>query len=82
MKCANPNCNRGIGLVCHQRHSFDNCDSVQRNAATSSWTETETAPTGTSFHELLRVASVATDREFERASKFTRVPASAARLNL
>jgi hypothetical protein len=23
MKCANPNCNRGIGLVCHQRHSFD-----------------------------------------------------------
>ena len=23
MKCANPNCDRGIGLVCHQRHSFD-----------------------------------------------------------
>jgi hypothetical protein len=43
--------------------------------------EAETAPTGTSFHELLRVASVATDRESERASKFTRVPASAARLN-
>src|SRR6476660_9752073 len=43
--------------------------------------EAETAPTGTSFHELLRVASVATDRESERASKFTRVPSSAARLN-
>jgi hypothetical protein len=43
--------------------------------------ETETAPTGASFHELLRVASVATDRESERASKFTRVPQSAARLN-
>jgi hypothetical protein len=43
--------------------------------------ETETAPTGTSFHKLLRVASVATDRESERASKFTRVPSSAARLN-
>ena len=23
MKCANPNCDRGIGLVCHQRHPFD-----------------------------------------------------------
>jgi hypothetical protein len=43
--------------------------------------EEETAPTGASFHELLRVASVATDRESERASKFTRVPQSAARLN-
>ena len=36
--------------------------------------EAETAPTGTSFHELLRVASVATDRESARASQFTRVP--------
>jgi transposase-like protein len=23
MKCSNPNCNRGIGLVSHQRSSFD-----------------------------------------------------------
>jgi hypothetical protein len=38
MKCANPNCNRGmVWYLTNATHST-NGDSVQRNAATSLWT--------------------------------------------
>ncbi len=38
MKCANPNCDRGIGLVCHQRHSFDKLRFCSKKCRDESWT--------------------------------------------
>ena len=81
MKCANPNCNRGIGLVCHQRHSFDKRRFCSKKCRDEFVDEKPKQLQQELLSTSYRVASVPTDRASEQASKFTRVPASAVRLN-
>ena len=82
MKCANPNCNRGIGLVCHQRHSFDKrrfCSKKCRDEFVDEKPkQLQQELLSTSYFEWLLSRPTA---KSEQASKFTRVPASAVRLN-
>jgi hypothetical protein len=57
MKCANPDCDRGIGLVSHQRGWFDKrryCSRPCRDAFVARpWNRSEQEPIATTYFEWL-----------------------------
>jgi hypothetical protein len=62
MKCSNPNCNRGLGLVVYRRGWFSKRRYCSKDCR-DNFAAVETFATRTEPHDLLRVALLGTIRD-------------------